>query len=224
MWRTLLVLAAFFALLSTSGFAAPPQPSAATVVVLDRPGQPTARITDGDTVRLRLVLSSPVSGSQSYTFKLDNLGLAVGTCDIVAASSCETDPAPSLGWHWDPGGLPRQVRVVSAYDAQGARVARSGPLAVLPRPVVMVHGFISAWNTWKPYLGPDGFLAPLGIRGFAVGDGQVPGVMNTGVITDPAGATNTIAQNAAIEGQYIAAVKKATGADLVISKEVGTFA
>ena len=39
--------------------------------------------------------------------------------------------------------------------------------------------------------------------------------MNTGVITNPAGNTNTIAQNAEILGQYISHVKEKTGAEMV---------
>jgi hypothetical protein len=79
----------------------------------------------------------------------------------------------------------------------------------------MVHGFISYWETWKPYLGETGFLAPLGITGFAVGDGQVPGKLNTGDMLKPAERTNTIGQNAEILGQYIAGVKQKTGAEMV---------
>ena len=215
MRRILQVLTVLFALLSASGFALLPQASGASVDVLDRSGQPVTRITDGDTVRLRLTLSTSVSTPQTYTFKLDNLDLSVGTCDIATGSSCETDAASSLGWHWDSGGIARDHRVVKAFDATGVLVAQSARLAVLPRPVVMVHGFLSSAATWADYLGPEGYLASIGVRGFAVGDGQVPGVMNTGIMTNPAGTTNTIAQNAAIEGQYIAAVKKATGAQMV---------
>jgi pimeloyl-ACP methyl ester carboxylesterase len=64
-------------------------------------------------------------------------------------------------------------------------------------------------------VGDGGYLARQGVRGFAVGDGRAPGVMNTGLINNPAAPTNTIAQNAAIVQGYIAAVKKATGAQMV---------
>jgi pimeloyl-ACP methyl ester carboxylesterase len=79
----------------------------------------------------------------------------------------------------------------------------------------MVHGFISTWETWKPYLGPQGYLASLGLAGFAVGDGQAPGVLNTGSASNPAARTNSIAQNAEILGQYLAAVQQQTGAEKV---------
>jgi len=79
----------------------------------------------------------------------------------------------------------------------------------------MVHGFISNYQTWNSYLGPEGYLASAGLQGFAVGDGQVSGSLNTGSITDPALRTNTIAENAVILGEYIQGVKELTGASEV---------
>jgi hypothetical protein len=79
----------------------------------------------------------------------------------------------------------------------------------------MVHGFSSSWIAWENYLGPQGYLASLGIRGYAVGDNQVEGTLNTGRLDQPKGRTNTIAENAAILGTYIENVKKATGAQKV---------
>ena len=112
-------------------------------------------------------------------------------------------------------GSPHSVRTVHATAEADETLGVSQAVQVGPRPVVLVHGFISSWETWNRYLGPDGYLASLGLQGFAVGDGQVPGVMNTGVITNPPGRTNSIAQNAEILGQYIAAVKEQTGAEMV---------
>ncbi|NJC97905.1 MAG: hypothetical protein FIB03_16475 [Anaerolineae bacterium] len=53
------------------------------------------------------------------------------------------------------------------------------------------------------------------MQGFAVGDGQVPGVMDTGSLSDPFKRTNSIAQNAVILGEYIDNVQKVTGAEKV---------
>ncbi len=96
---------------------------------------------------------------------------------------------------------------------------RSYPLASqgedAPRPVVMVHGFSSNATAWADYLGPEGYLASVGLQGFAVGDGQVEGTLNTGDLLDASLRTNTIAENAAILGSYIAQVKEATGASQV---------
>jgi pimeloyl-ACP methyl ester carboxylesterase len=140
--------------------------------------------------------------------------LTVGSCTIPSGDvTCTTEQFPALGWYWDSSGTGQATRIVQAIALQP--VASSQPILVAPRPVVMVHGFISSWETWNLYLGDSGYLASIGLQGFAVGDGQVPGVMNTGLITNPPGRTNSIAQNAEILGQYIAGVREQTGAEMV---------
>jgi pimeloyl-ACP methyl ester carboxylesterase len=79
----------------------------------------------------------------------------------------------------------------------------------------MVHGYNSNFHTWDNYLGSQGFLSTLGLKGFAVGDGQVNGVLNTGSLSDPAARTNSITQNAAILKGYIDDVQQVTGAEKV---------
>jgi pimeloyl-ACP methyl ester carboxylesterase len=173
------------------------------------------RITDGDTVRLRLTLVEPSGISLPLEFSLGSDGPLVATCAIAAqATACETEPFATLGWYWSgasaSGGLTVLARAAGAADILG-----EATLAIAPRPVVMVHGFSATWEAWANYLGPTGYLAQTGIAGFAVGDGQVPGTMNTGNFAEPARRTNTIAENAAILGEYIAHVKQATGAQVV---------
>jgi pimeloyl-ACP methyl ester carboxylesterase len=79
----------------------------------------------------------------------------------------------------------------------------------------MVHGFNADFHTGDSYLESQGYLATLGLKGFAVGDGQVNGVMNTGKLNDPAARTNSIAQNAAILKEYVENVQRVTGAEKV---------
>ncbi|MDQ4076147.1 MAG: alpha/beta fold hydrolase [Chloroflexota bacterium] len=83
------------------------------------------------------------------------------------------------------------------------------------RPVVLVHGFGASSDAWHAYLGPDGYLATVGLEGYAVGDGQVEGTLNTGSLTNPLQRTNTIEENARILGDYISNVKRNTGAEQV---------
>jgi pimeloyl-ACP methyl ester carboxylesterase len=207
------VLFGFFSLYSfRSGW----QGADASIAVLNRAGQATSGITDGDTIRLQVTLSQAVTQQETITFTLGDQAVTVGGCTIAAGSSaCQTEPFPSLGWHWDAGGVPQSSRVIRAHDAGGVSLGQSEPLTVRPRPVVMVHGFLSSWDTWKPYLGAEGFLASIGLQGFALGDGQAPGELNAGTINDPGLRTNTIAQNAEVEAGYIAGVKAATGAEMV---------
>jgi pimeloyl-ACP methyl ester carboxylesterase len=111
-------------------------------------------------------------------------------------------------------GATQDVSLLKAADGAGQVLAQMS-IEVKSRPVVMVHGFISNWETWKSYLGPDGYLVSLGLSGYAVGDGQVEGTLNTGNMFEPTSRTNTIGQNAGILGQYIANVKQKTGAEMV---------
>ena len=88
-------------------------------------------------------------------------------------------------------------------------------LRISARPVVLVHGLASNATTWTEYIKPDGYLAAKGLRGFAIGDGQAEGQMFTGDPSEPLKQTSTIAQNADGLAQYIAGVKRVTGAQMV---------
>jgi hypothetical protein len=66
----------------------------------------------------------------------------------------------------------RLVNAIRSWDEPPLVISEA--IYVKPRPVVMVHGFISNAETWTAYLGNNGFLASIGLQGFAAGDGQVP--------------------------------------------------
>ena len=215
--RKLFLLAILFLdVVFVQGFSFSAQPGENSVVVLNRQNQETTAIVDGDTIQLRVTLSQAVTAQMKITFTLGDASLPAGSCIILSAkTSCTTEPFSALGWHWDPSGLAQETRLVQAMNDAGESLGQSNPITVAARPVVLVHGFVSSWQAWKDYLQPNGYLDSIGLKGFAVGDGQVPGAMNTGVITNPPGRTNTIAQNAEILRQYIANVKKQTGAQMV---------
>jgi len=191
------------------------QVTSPTIMLLDRTGQTRTQITDGDTVQLQITLPQTTSQRTSINFSLNGV-TSLGLCVVeVNADTCKTESFSALGWYWDSNGVPQNAIHLEASDSSGNVIARSDVIMVKPRPVVMVHGFISNPETWNAYLGTNGFLAPLGIPGFVVGDGQVPGKLNTGDMLHPAGRTNTIAQNADILRQYIAGVKQKTGAEMI---------
>ena len=191
------------------------QPAAAEVVVLNRDGKAITRLTDGDTLRLRLTLSEKTSQPTPIVFRLAGSQQTAAGCSIAQGQSgCETEAFASLGWYWDEQGAAQPERTVEALTG-GSLVGVSAPLQIAGRPGVMVAGFWSDWGAGGNYLGATGYLAKVGLPGFAVGDGQVPGAMNTGSLADPTGRTHTISQNAAILGEYIATVKKLTGAERI---------
>jgi pimeloyl-ACP methyl ester carboxylesterase len=211
----LLILSTIFIFYPAPPRAGYAQTPPASIIILDRNRTPVTRITDGDQIQLQINLGQKANASVTAEFHLEASGASFAACEIPAGDSqCETAPFPALGWHWQGNGQASDTRTIQASGA-GLPTGLSVTSQVAARPVVMVHGFSSDWTAWTHYLGADGFLAGADIRGFAVGDGQFPGTMNTGSFTAPSKRTNTIAENAAILGQYIASVKKATGAQQV---------
>jgi pimeloyl-ACP methyl ester carboxylesterase len=208
-------LLVFVLILSTGIQEADSQADAPQISLLDRTGKTIAAVVDGNRVQLRIKLRAPEEAEIRISFGSPDLTKPIAECTIQAgADSCETSPFFALGWYWGADGRATPERTITASVNQ-TQVIGNLIVSVAPRPVVMVHGFNSNYRTWSTYLGPQGFLAELGLQGFAVGDGQVPGVMETGSVTDPAGRTNSIAQNAAILGEYINHVQEATGAEKV---------
>lgn len=189
--------------------------SKAEITVLDRNLSPVSTITDGDQIRLRITLGEKVANPLPVAFNLNDAEFAIGTCTIPAGGDqCQTEPFASLGWHWLSDGQAAGRRTLQA-SGEGIPSGLEAEIQVLARPVVLVHGFSSSWEAWTHYLGEQGFLARIGLQGYAVGDGQVSGKMNTGNLADPTGRTHTIAENAAVLGEYIANVKRVTGAQMV---------
>jgi len=216
MRRMSLTLIVLFSLFSVYGFIPLPQAGETNISIINRANQPTSRITDGDTIKIQIALTQPVTQPENITFKLGDQSAPMGACVIPNGNTtCTTESFSTLGWYWDTNSVAQSMRDIQAFKDNGELIAGSNPITVLPRPVVMVHGFLSNPETWLPYIGPNGFLAPLGVAGFAVGDGQVPGKLNTGEMLNPVGRTNTIAQNADILKQYISGVKQKTGAEMV---------
>jgi pimeloyl-ACP methyl ester carboxylesterase len=191
------------------------QTASPQISLLDRAGKSVTSIVDGNRIQLRLKLDAAVEAETKIDFTSPGLTKLIAECAVPAGSdSCETTPFSALGWYWNPDGRPTPERTITA-SINGTQPEESLTIAVKPRPVVMVHGFNSSYKTWTAYLGSEGFLAELGLQGFAVGDGQVTGVMKTGSVTDPLKRTNTIAQNAAVLGEYIDHVRQVTGAEKV---------
>ena len=191
------------------------QSAGAQITLFDKLGQPTTSITDGDTVSLKIQFPDPLTADTQVDFLLTGADILIADCHIKdGGRSCESATFSALGWYWNPDGTPSHQQTVSArLNDQQAEVQLDA--AVSPRPVVMVHGFNADFHTWDNYLGPQGYLASLGLQGYAVGDGQVEGVLNTGSLSDPTARTNSLAENAVILGQYIENVQKVTGAEKV---------
>jgi pimeloyl-ACP methyl ester carboxylesterase len=203
-------------LLWVSAFNPLAQDALPNVSILNLNKQVVSQITDGDSIQLQVMIPQLASEDINVRFVFENDPQTISSCVISSGkSSCTTSLFLSLGWYWEASGVAQNTRVVKAFNPDNTLLGLTNPIMVNPRPVVLVHGFLSNPETWKPYLGANGFLASIGIPGFAVGDGQVPGTLNTGNFADPSGRTNTIAQNAEVLGQYIEGVKQKTGAEMI---------
>ena len=183
------------------------------LVLRNRVGTEITSLTDGDQVKLNVTLTTAATKTTEITFELVPGNKAVAKCTISGgAKTCDSESISALGWFWSEGGKSLSTRTIRAVSALTKEPVTT-EVRIAPRPVVMVHGFMSGAPTWASY--SQTFLPPLGLSGFAVGDGKAEGVMNTGDTSKPTLRTNTLAENAAILGRYIAGVKQATKAEMV---------
>ncbi len=194
--------------------------------LLDEDNQPQTYIVDGNPVRLQIERPAPASSAVEVAFVSPGVDTPLAICTIPSGqTTCQSETFAALGLYWGADGQPTPSREIAALV--NGEPTGSLAVTVLPRPVVMVHGFNSNFHAWDTYLGPQGYLAQIGLFGFAVGDGQVQGVMDTGGLADPFARTNSIAENAVILGEYIRNVQKATGAkkvDLLVHSMGGMIA
>lgn len=175
---------------------------------------------DGNRVDVIATLHNNTSSQQQTDVSFGNPvddSATVGTTQtgvsVPAGGSVNVDELlDTNGLAWDDSGAPHSQRPIEVR--LGDCTSSTETLTVRPKPVILVHGLWSDASTWKAYVGGGGFLAHVNVlwRGYAVGDGQAPGKMNT----DPFKAGGrTIAQNAAQEAEYVQAVRTQTGAEHV---------
>jgi pimeloyl-ACP methyl ester carboxylesterase len=204
--KIVLPAAIFFGLFSPIAVHA--QTSSLTIEVLDKDSRPLTQIVDGNRVQLRVVLNETVNTQTPVDFLTDDKN--IGSCLVAAnETTCTTGLIETLGWYWAEGGVPAPSRKI---QAMAGNEAGEITVDVLPRPVVLVHGLISTAEKFNTYLG---YLESIGLKGYAVGDGQFEGVLHMGDTSNPAAPTLTIAENAAQLNIYIEGLKGRTGAEQV---------
>ncbi|MBB2911740.1 putative repeat protein (TIGR01451 family) [Streptosporangium becharense] len=176
---------------------------------------------DGNPVRVTVSMFNPGSHPVAAQLQLTESSTDVpvplpgGKIDKVLApretvTEQVTWDTAGFAWRKDwPNRKPSVEAKLVVGDA--VQASRRESLTIRPKPVVLVHGYNSDAQAWKNY---RQFLEYTGgyLRGYAVGDGQVPGTLNTGSLTNPIPPTLTIEQNAEQEALYIEGVRKQTGA------------
>ncbi len=197
---------------ATAGSTGAPPPDL-TIQVLDSKGQPVDRTVDGNALGLSATLSDPAASDVTVTFALADSSSGLGECVVAkGASGCEL-PLRANGWAWE---AQKQVgtRTVTAALTGGEKAEKT--VAVVPKPVVLVHGLNSDENSWINWIKPGGYLEAHGMPPYAVDDKQFgTRRMNTGIPSKPTTPTFSISENAEILAEYVEAVRTNTGAERV---------
>lgn len=181
--------------------------------IRDGAGAITQRTVDGNALQLVADLGVAAKAAMSITFSLEGEAAPVSQCDVMVGERTCTTIVHADGWAWQDRTLVG-LRKVVATNADGQRAEMA--LAVTPKPVVLVHGLNSDHTSWINWIKPDGFLANVGMPGYAVDDGQFgTRSMNTGNPSRPLDGTNSIAENALILAEYVEAVRVNTGAERI---------
>lgn len=185
---------------------------------------------DGNQVTVEIAVTNP--GPQALTSEVLLTDVATGNAlpgKFVAPSAATQHTFPAgetttvkflwdtTGFAWDDAQQPVYTRTVRVtLPDQGERTVAIQPaeaeLKIRPRPAVLVHGLWSnAQDAWSKY---QGFLHSVrpDWEAYAVGDGRVPGVMNTGNKFSPYGESNRLSENAAILRRYVEGVREAENA------------
>jgi pimeloyl-ACP methyl ester carboxylesterase len=138
------------------------------------------------------------------TLASDQITAAPGSTTKLIYTKIDT-----TGWAWKDG----TAETTRAIDFITPFGGGTRDLPIRPKPLILVHGLNSSAATWAGYQSFASARHP-NWDTFAVGDGQVPGTMDT-----DGNNGRSIADNALTEAQYIAAVRAKTDAshvDLVV--------
>jgi hypothetical protein len=181
--------------------------------VLDAVGTATQRTIDGNALQLVARLAPAPATDTIISFALAGPDLPLGQCTLTAGSDDCSLSLRADGWAWEARTLVK-LRTVTGATADGLRAETI--LAVTPKPIVLVHGLNSDQRSWTAWIKPDGFLAGMGMVGYAVDDEQFgTRRMNTGNPAKPLDKTFSIAENAQVVAEYVEAVRRNTGAERV---------
>ncbi len=172
---------------------------------------PTDGTYDGNIVRLTATVENPGGPASGRIEIVDRTSGEV----IVAESGVALDAGTNeflVSWDtldraWaDDGTRAGDPVLVLTVEVDGVVGTDSRTVPVLPKPLVLAHGWNSDANAWTEYPSFVRSVAP-DWKSFAIGDGTYPGVMDTGSITKPWYAGKTPYQNAREMDTYVAALR-----------------
>ena len=185
---------------------------------------PESGTFDGNRVQLAVTLTNPTPTSQDLKVEVvdSDSGLPVNLTGEPTATVPAGGTAPvTLTWDttgeaWNHDLTPRtehRFRVAlknAAGDVTWDSLDKT--IKVLPKPIVLVHGWNSSAATWAT-------LQSYMTDHYPFWHTYAVNTMNTGSLTDPLAPSNTIVQNAQAEDAFVRAVRSETEAqhvDLVV--------
>jgi pimeloyl-ACP methyl ester carboxylesterase len=179
---------------------------------------------DGNRVRLAITLANPTLTSQDLSVHVVDAdsGLPVNLTGFPAANVPAGGTAPvTLTWDttgqaWNADLTPRTDHhfTITLKNAAGDVTwdTADKTIKVLPKPIVLVHGWNSSAATWAT-------LQSYMTDHYPNWHTYAVNTMNTGNLLDPLAPSNTIVQNAQAEDAFVRAVRSETEAqhvDLVV--------
>jgi uncharacterized repeat protein (TIGR01451 family) len=176
---------------------------------------------DGNIIKIKPIIknqeSRDITVRVRVTETVENRDIALSKIVTIGANS---NSGPELEFLWDTNGFAwgpnnfdrsaRDVRITVEDVNNGNQLATQDKfIEVRPKPVILVHGLFSNYETWGEY---DGFLENENPKwdSFAVGDNQAPGVIDTGLLK-----LKTTEENAKELDSYITGVRKNFNAEHV---------
>jgi pimeloyl-ACP methyl ester carboxylesterase len=181
---------------------------------------PESGTFDGNRVQLAITLANPTATSQDLQVEVVDAdsGLPVNLTGSPTATVPAGGMAPvTLTWDttgkaWNNDLTPSTVHhfTITLKNAAGDVTwdTADKTIKVLPKPIVLVHGWNSSaatWATLQSYLTDH----------YPYWHTYAVNTMNTGSLADPLAPSNTITQNAQAEDAYVRAVRSETEAQHV---------
>lgn len=172
--------------------------------------------TDGNIVRIKAKVFNAGGDTVYANVKFKEMKSGGYLPDSTVSVQVKPGEARDVEYEWDTSGYawddfqkPMPNREIMA-EVEGD--ALSGPIKIMPKPVILVHGLWSNAGAWAEYPGYLREAHSFAWKGFAVGSDPENGKMSTGEHPGNYRPTNTIFQNAQELARQIKHVRKAENA------------
>jgi pimeloyl-ACP methyl ester carboxylesterase len=186
-----------------------------SVSFADPEGTGLKKTVDGNALLVLARLGDKATAPVKVTFHLEGYPQPLAQCEVPQGSDSCSATVRADGWAWEDRKPVGTRTVVATTEGDPAKTGEA-TIAVAPKPIILVHGLNSDQTSWINWTRPGGYLEEVGVKGYAVDDGQFgTGKMNTGNPAKPLDHTKSITENAQVLAEYVEAVRRNTGAERV---------